>query len=75
MLGARVGLNDHVTVGEGAQIAAAAACMATCPPGARWGGYPAQPVKTWFREVKALAAACGARRNRATRPPRAADED
>jgi len=55
VLGARVGLNNNVTVGEGAQIAALSAVNSDVPPGARWGGTPAKPIKLWFREMTALA--------------------
>ena len=55
VLGARVGVVDHATVGEGAQLAATANVHADVPPGARWGGTPAKPVKEWFRELKWIA--------------------
>ena len=51
VLGARVGVNNHVTVGEGAQIAAVSIVKDDVPPGARWGGFPAKPVRLWAREV------------------------
>ena len=51
VLGARVGVNNHVTIGEGAQIAATAIVSRDVPPGARYGGFPAKPVKQWMREV------------------------
>jgi len=54
VLGARVGLNNNVTIGEGAQIAAISNVHGDVPPGARWGGTPAKPVKLWFREMMAL---------------------
>jgi UDP-3-O-[3-hydroxymyristoyl] glucosamine N-acyltransferase len=54
VLGARVGVNNNVTVGEGAQIAAISNVRGDVPPGAIWGGTPAKPVKTWFREVAAV---------------------
>ena len=54
VLGARVGVNNHVTVGEGAQIAATSIVNDDVPPGARWGGTPAKPIKAWFREMKTL---------------------
>lgn len=54
VLGARVGLNNNVTVGEGAQIAATSIVYSDVPPGARWGGTPAKPVQQWFREVALL---------------------
>jgi UDP-3-O-[3-hydroxymyristoyl] glucosamine N-acyltransferase len=54
VLGARVGLNNNVTIGEGAQIAAISVVHGDVPPGARWGGTPAKPVKQWFREMMVL---------------------
>ena len=54
VLGARVGLNNNVTIGEGAQIAAISNVHGDVPPGARWGGTPAKPVKQWFREMMIL---------------------
>jgi UDP-3-O-[3-hydroxymyristoyl] glucosamine N-acyltransferase len=54
VLGARVGIIDHATVGEGAQLATTSNVHADVPPGARWGGTPAKPVKAWFREMKWL---------------------
>jgi len=54
VLGARAGVNNHVTIGEGAQIAATGNVNGDVPPGARWGGTPAKPVKQWLREVATL---------------------
>ena len=54
-LGGSVGVSDHVTIGEGAQLAAASNAHANVPPGERWGGTPAKPAKLWFREMLALA--------------------
>jgi len=54
VLGARVGLNNNVTIGEGAQIAGISVVHGDVPPGARWGGTPAKPVKQWFREMMIL---------------------
>jgi UDP-3-O-[3-hydroxymyristoyl] glucosamine N-acyltransferase len=56
VLGARVGVNNHVTIGEGAQIAAVSIVHGDIPRGGRWGfAFPAKPVKVWFREMRALA--------------------
>jgi UDP-3-O-[3-hydroxymyristoyl] glucosamine N-acyltransferase len=63
VLGARVGTNNHVTIGEGAQIAAISIVNDDVPPGARWGGTPAKPVKLWFREMKTLEQMAKDRRN------------
>jgi UDP-3-O-[3-hydroxymyristoyl] glucosamine N-acyltransferase len=54
VLGARVGVNNHVTIGEGAQIAGTSIVHGDVPPGARYGGFPAKPVKLWLREVMLL---------------------
>jgi len=54
VLGARVGVVDHATVGEGAQLAATANVRGDVPAGARWGGTPAKPLKVWFREMTML---------------------
>lgn len=54
VLGARVGLNNHVTIGEGAQLAALTIVNSDVPPGARYGGFPAKPAKQWFREIRAI---------------------
>jgi UDP-3-O-[3-hydroxymyristoyl] glucosamine N-acyltransferase len=54
VLGARVGVNNNVTIGEGAQIAAISVVHGDVPAGARWGGTPAKPVKQWFREMMTL---------------------
>ncbi len=55
VLSARVGVSANVTIGEGAQLAAASNVHADVPAGARWGGTPAKPLKRWFREIRALA--------------------
>jgi UDP-3-O-[3-hydroxymyristoyl] glucosamine N-acyltransferase len=55
VLGARVGLNNNVTIGEGAQIAATSIVRGDVPAGVRWGGTPAKPVNQWFREMTTLA--------------------
>jgi UDP-3-O-[3-hydroxymyristoyl] glucosamine N-acyltransferase len=54
VLGARVGVNNHVTIGEGAQLAATSIVHGDVPPGAKWGGMPAKPAKLWFREIMLL---------------------
>ena len=54
VLGARVGVNNHVTIGEGAQIAATGIVGSDVPPGVRWGGTPAKPVRQWMREMLLL---------------------
>ncbi|WP_046865201.1 UDP-3-O-(3-hydroxymyristoyl)glucosamine N-acyltransferase [Microvirga massiliensis] len=53
-LGGQVGVKGHVRIGAGAQIAATSAVNGDVPPGARWGGAPAKPMRDWFREITAL---------------------
>jgi len=54
MLGGQVGLADHLTIGEGAQIGASSGVMHDVPAGAKWVGTPAKPVRDFFREVTTL---------------------
>ena len=51
VIGGAATVNNHVTVGEGAQIAATSNVNNDVPPGAKWGGTPAKPVKQWMREL------------------------
>jgi UDP-3-O-[3-hydroxymyristoyl] glucosamine N-acyltransferase len=54
VLGGHVGVVGHVRIGAGAQIAGSSNVREDVPPGARWGGTPARPVRTWFREMAVL---------------------
>lgn len=54
VLGGQVGVVGHVTIGMGAQIAASSNVNSDVPPGARWGGTPAKPMREWFREMTTL---------------------
>lgn len=54
LLGGRVGVADHVSLGAGAQLAAASGVMHDVPAGERWGGAPAQPMRDFFREVNTI---------------------
>ena len=53
-IGGQTGVAGHIKIGMGAQIAAVSVVKDDVPPGARYGGMPAKPVKTWFREIAAL---------------------
>jgi UDP-3-O-[3-hydroxymyristoyl] glucosamine N-acyltransferase len=54
VLGGQVAVKGHLRIGSGAQIAATSAVNGDVPPGARWGGIPARPLREWFREIHAL---------------------
>lgn len=54
VLAGHVGVIGHVRIGRGAQIAACSNVNGDVPPGARWGGTPAKPVREWFRELTTL---------------------
>jgi UDP-3-O-[3-hydroxymyristoyl] glucosamine N-acyltransferase len=51
ILGGQVGLADHITIGEGAAVAAKSGVMSDIPPGERWMGYPAMPRREYLRIV------------------------
>lgn len=53
--GGRAGVADHVVIGAGARIGAAAGVFREVPAGETWGGYPAQPMKSWLRETAWLS--------------------
>ena len=55
VLGGQVGVVGHLRIGRGAQIAGSSNVNRDVPPGSRWGGTPATPVRAWFRELTTLA--------------------
>lgn len=61
LMGGRVGIADHRTIGDGAQLAAGSAVMHDVPAGETWAGYPAKPVRQWLRETAWLSRAIGKR--------------
>ena len=54
MIGGQAGIADHLTIGAGAKLAARAGVTQDVAAGETVGGYPAQPVKQWHRQVVAL---------------------
>ncbi len=54
VLGGQVGVVGHLVIGEGSQIAASSNVASDVPPGSRWGGTPAKPMREWFREITAV---------------------
>lgn len=61
MLGGRVGVADHLTVGAAAQIAAGSAVLSDVPAGKTHGGYPAKPLRQFLREQAWLSKQAGRR--------------
>ncbi|HEV3372836.1 MAG TPA: UDP-3-O-(3-hydroxymyristoyl)glucosamine N-acyltransferase [Xanthobacteraceae bacterium] len=54
LIAGQVGVADHITIGAGAVIAAQAGLIGDVSPGARVVGFPAKPMKQFFREVAVL---------------------
>ncbi len=54
-MGGRVGIMDHMVVGDGATIMALSAPLKNVPPNEKWGGIPAKPARQWFRELAAIS--------------------
>lgn len=65
MLGGRVGVTDHLDIGQGARIAAGALVITDVPAGASYGGYPAKPLRRFLREQAWLGRAAAQGRNNA----------
>jgi len=55
IFGGQVGLTGHIKIGRGTQIAGGSSVISDLAPGSKVGGYPARPIKQWFREVAVLA--------------------
>jgi UDP-3-O-[3-hydroxymyristoyl] glucosamine N-acyltransferase len=53
-MGGQSAVSGHITLGRGAKIAAQSGVMQDVPAGAEMGGSPAQPARTWMREVASL---------------------
>lgn len=60
--GGRAGVADHLTIGDGARIGASGGILRDVPAGETWGGFPAQPVQKWLREVAWVTRSAARRR-------------
>lgn len=49
--GGRVGVADHLSIGDQARLAADSAVMRDVPAGETWAGSPAQPIRQFMRET------------------------
>lgn len=56
MIGGAAGITGHVTIGDGAQIAALSGVAGNVPPGVRWGGQPARPMRGFLLDAAAANA-------------------
>ena len=54
ILGGQVGIADHIKIGNGAQIAAKTGVISDVAGGGKMMGYPARPIKQFFREILTL---------------------
>lgn len=66
VLGGQSAVAGHLTIGEGAAIAAKSGVMRDVPPGARYGGAPARPLRRYLRAEALLDRL--ARRDKRPRP-------
>ncbi|MNT89358.1 UDP-3-O-acylglucosamine N-acyltransferase [compost metagenome] len=55
MIGGGSGVNGHITVGDGVQIAAMSGVASDVPAGERYGGIPARPMRDFLRDVAEMA--------------------
>lgn len=54
VMGGQSSVAGHLKLGAGAQVAATAGVKDDVPPGARWAGIPARPLREFARETAAL---------------------
>jgi len=54
VLAGKVGLSGHLRIGRGAQVAGGSNVADDIPPGERWVGTPAKPIRQWMGEMRAL---------------------
>jgi len=55
VLAGQAGVAGHLNIGTGAKIAAQSGVMKSVPAGAEMMGYPAMPIKQFFKQVAKLA--------------------
>ncbi len=50
-MGGACSIADHLKIGRQVKLAGNSGLMSDIPDGETWGGYPAKPIKSWFRET------------------------
>lgn len=55
VMGGQSGTVGHIRIGSGAMVAGSSHPKDDVPPGARYGGTPAKPLKDWGRELAAIS--------------------
>jgi UDP-3-O-[3-hydroxymyristoyl] glucosamine N-acyltransferase len=56
LIGGASAINGHITIGSGVQIAAMSGVAADIPPGERYGGIPARPMRDFLRDIAEMTA-------------------
>ncbi|MFB2552143.1 UDP-3-O-(3-hydroxymyristoyl)glucosamine N-acyltransferase [Ensifer soli] len=64
MIGGAAAVNGHITIGDGAQIAAMSGVASDVPPGERYGGIPARPMKDFLRDMAETIARSNTRKKK-----------
>jgi UDP-3-O-[3-hydroxymyristoyl] glucosamine N-acyltransferase len=54
VIGEGTKIDNHLRIGDGAQVTAMSAVKDDIPANGRWGGFFAKPTRQWFREIVAL---------------------
>lgn len=69
LVGGKVGITGHITIGDGVQIAAMSGVASDLPPGEKYGGIPARPIKDFLRDSVELLAKSELNRKKGKKAP------
>ena len=61
MIGGASAINGHISIGDGVMIAAFSGVVGDIPPGEKYGGIPARPMRDFLRDVAEIAMRSSAR--------------
>lgn len=56
LIGGASAINGHITIGSGVQIAAMSGVASDIPPGEKYGGIPARPMRDFLRDIAEIQA-------------------